>query len=109
MDQDKDAEPAAAPAPARPAASAPARPNADEHLAIHNTWVELRVVLGSSSMPIGEVLKLGRGAVLPLDRMVGEPLDVFVKGVLIARGEVTIVEEKLAVTLTRMVMSMSDH
>ncbi len=89
----------------RPAGGAASR--GDERLAIHNTSVELRVVLGSATLQIGEVLKLGRGAVLTLDRMVGEPLDVFVKGVLIARGEVTIVEEKLAVTLTRMVMSMS--
>jgi flagellar motor switch protein FliN/FliY len=100
LDQDKDAAP-----PARVGGS----PGDALNLAIHDTSVELRVVLGTSKMPIGSVLQLGRGAVLPLDRMVGEPLDVFVKGVLIARGEVTIVEEKLAVTLTRMVMSMSDH
>ena len=101
MDQDKDAQP--------PARTGGSLPSTELNLAIHDTSVELRVVLGTSKMPIGSVLQLGRGAVLPLDRMVGEPLDVFVKGVLIARGEVTIVEEKLAVTLTRMVMSMSDH
>jgi flagellar motor switch protein FliN/FliY len=108
VDQEKDAQAQAAPPPARAAKPAPPAESV-LNLAIHDTSVELRVVLGTSKMPIGSVLQLGRGAVLPLDRMVGEPLDVFVKGVLIARGEVTIVEEKLAVTLTRMVMSMSDR
>ena len=106
MDQDKDA---AGSPPARGGSTPAQSAGTALNLAIHDTSVELRVVLGTSKMPIGSVLQLGRGAVLPLDRMVGEPLDVFVKGVLIARGEVTIVEEKLAVTLTRMVMSMSDH
>ncbi len=65
--------------------------------------VSVKVVLGSASMPVASVLKLGRGAVVPLDRKVGEPVDVVVNGRVIARGEVVVLDEdnsRFGVSLT---------
>ena len=55
--------------------------------------VSVRGVLGSASMPVSRLAKLGRGAVIPLDRRVGEPVDVVVNGRVIARGEVVVMDE----------------
>src|SRR3990170_2942786 len=49
--------------------------------------VSVKIVLGSATMPVANVLRLGRGAVVPLDRKVGEPVDVVVNGRVIARRE----------------------
>ncbi len=70
--------------------------------------VLVQVVLGSTSMPVSNLLKLGRGAVIPLDHRVGEPVDVVVNGRIVARGEVVVVEEdnsRFGVTLTEIVGS----
>jgi flagellar motor switch protein FliN/FliY len=70
--------------------------------------VLVQVVLGSASMPVSNLLKLGRGAVIPLDHRVGEPVDVVVNGRVVARGEVVVVEEdnsRFGVTLTEIVGS----
>jgi flagellar motor switch protein FliN/FliY len=55
--------------------------------------VTVKVVLGSTTMPVASLVKLGRGAVIPLDRRVGEPVDVVVNGRVVARGEVVVVDE----------------
>lgn len=55
--------------------------------------VSVRVVLGSATMPVSSLANLGRGAVIPLDRRVGEPVDVVVNGRVIARGEVVVMDE----------------
>src|SRR4051812_29671623 len=55
--------------------------------------VHLQVVLGSATMPVANLMKLGRGAIVPLDHRVGEPVDVVVNGRIIARGEVVVVED----------------
>ncbi len=55
--------------------------------------VQVRVVLGSATMPVAALAKLGRGSIVPLDRKVGEPVDVMVNGRLVARGEVVVLEE----------------
>jgi flagellar motor switch protein FliN len=68
--------------------------------------VHLKVLLGSASMPIFQLTKLGRGAVIPLDRRVGEPVDVMVNGRIIAKGEIVVLDEdgsRFGVTLTEMV------
>ncbi len=68
--------------------------------------VNLKVLLGSASMPIFQLTKLGRGAVIPLDRRVGEPVDVMVNGKIIARGEIVVLDEdgsRFGVTLTEMI------
>ncbi len=53
--------------------------------------VSVKIVLGSVTMPVARLVKLGRGAVVPLDRRVGEPVDVVVNGHVIARGVVVVV------------------
>ena len=55
--------------------------------------VTVQVVLGSANMPVANLVKLGRGAVVPLDRCVGEPVDLMVNGRVVARGEVVVVDE----------------
>ena len=54
--------------------------------------VTMQVVLGSATIPVANLMKLGRGAVVPLDHRVGEPIDVVVNGRRIARGEITVLE-----------------
>lgn len=70
--------------------------------------VSVKIVLGSATMPVANVLKLGRGAVVPLDRKVGEPVDVVVNGRIIARGEVVVLDEdnsRFGVSLTEVIGS----
>jgi flagellar motor switch protein FliN/FliY len=74
--------------PAEPARSAPGTMEM-----IMRRPVSVRVVLGSATMPVSSLAKLGRGAVIPLDRRVGEPVDVVVNGRVIARGEVVVMDE----------------
>ena len=74
--------------------------------AIYNVPVDVQVVLGRTSMLVAQLLKLGRGAVLELERKVDEPVEVLVNHRLVARGEVVIVEDqRLGVTLTEIVRS----
>jgi flagellar motor switch protein FliN/FliY len=72
--------------------------------------VSVKIVLGSATMPVANVLKLGRGAVVPLDRKVGEPVDVVVNGRVIARGEVVVLDEdssRFGVSLTEVLGTSS--
>lgn len=74
--------------------------------AIMRIPVSLQVVLGSATMPVSSLMKLGRGAVVPLDHRVGEPVDVVVNGRVVARGEVVVVEDdnsRFGVSLTEIV------
>ena len=64
---------------------------------------DLEAMLGRTRMDIGDLLRLGPGAVLELDRKVGEAIDIYVNNRLVARGEVVLVEEKLGVTMTEMI------
>ena len=65
--------------------------------------VTVSAVLGNARMPVGDLLKLAPGAVLELDRKVGEAIDIFVNTRLVARGEVVLVDERLGVTMTEIV------
>ncbi len=65
--------------------------------------VMVSAVLGAARMPIGDLLRLGPGTVLELDRKVGEAIDVYVNNRLVARGEVVLVEDRLGVTMTEIV------
>ena len=73
--------------------------------AIYDIPVKVSAVLGHSSMQVSQLLKLGRGALITLDRRVGEPGDVYVNNRLVARGEVVINGEKLGITMTEIVKS----
>ena len=72
--------------------------------------VTVQVVLGSTSMPVSGLMKLGRGAVIALDQRVGEPVNVVVNGRVVARGEVVVVDEdssRFGVSLTEIVTTSS--
>jgi len=71
--------------------------------AVFDVPVQVSAVLGRSKMDVGELLKLGPGAVLELDRRVGEAIDIYVNNRLVARGEVVLVEDKLGVTMTEII------
>jgi len=71
--------------------------------AVSDVPVQISVVLGKTSMQVNQLLKLGRGAVVELDRKVGEPVDIFVNNRLVARGEVVVVEDKIGVTMTEII------
>ena len=71
--------------------------------AVFDVPVQVSAVLGRARMDVGELLKLGPGAVLELDRKVGEAIDIYVNNRLVARGEVVLVEEKLGVTMTEII------
>jgi flagellar motor switch protein FliN/FliY len=68
--------------------------------AVFDVPVHVSAVLGRTRMDIGDLLQLGPGTVLELDRKVGESIDIFVNNRLVARGEVVLVEERLGVTMT---------
>ncbi len=78
---------------------------ANDVTAIYDIPVQISAVLGRSSMQVSQLLKLGRGAVVELDRKVGEAIDIYVNNRLVARGEVVVVEDKLGVTMTEIVKS----
>src|SRR3954467_112976 len=71
--------------------------------AVFDVPVKVSAVLGRARMEVGELLKLGPGAVLELDRKVGEAIDIYVNDRLVARGEVVLVEDKLGVTMTEII------
>jgi flagellar motor switch protein FliN/FliY len=71
--------------------------------AIYDIPVQISAVLGRANMQVSQLLKLGRGAVVELDRKVGEAIDIYVNNRLVARGEVVIVDEHLGVTMTEIV------
>lgn len=65
--------------------------------------LKLNVELGKSSLSIKDILALGPGSVMELDKMASEPVDVFINGTQIARGEVVVVDEKFGVRVTEIV------
>ena len=71
--------------------------------AVFDVPVQVSAVLGRSKMDVGELLKLGPGTVLELDRRVGEAIDIYVNNRLVARGEVVLVEDKHGVTMTEII------
>ena len=77
--------------------------NAKELEAVYDIPVQVSAVLGKSTMRVSQLLKLGRGAVVELDRKVGEAIDIYVNDRLVARGEVVVVEDRLGVTMTEII------
>ena len=83
---------------------APAARNGRDLGAVYDIPVTVSAVLGKSTMQVSQLLKLGRGAVVELDRKIGEAIDIYVNNRLVARGEVVMVgENRLGVTMTEIV------
>jgi flagellar motor switch protein FliN/FliY len=90
-------EGAAAPARAdQPKASG----NPETHPAVYDIPVEITAVLGTATLQVSQLLKLGRGAVVELDRKVDEEIEIHANNRLVARGEVMVINDRLAVTMT---------
>jgi flagellar motor switch protein FliN/FliY len=104
-----DEDDAAQPLPASAADDAAPRPpgvgKSDDLGAVYDIPVQLSAVLGKTTMPVSQLLRLGRGAVVELDRKVGEPIDILVNNRLVARGEVVILDDRLGVTMTEIIKS----
>ena len=101
-----DLEGGGSPVAAPPLAAEPEGPTtrvASDLEAVFDVPVQVSAVLGRARMDIGDLLKLGPGTVLELDRKVGEAIDIYVNNRLVARGEVVLVEEKLGVTMTEII------
>ena len=75
----------------------------DSGQAVYDVVVQVAAVLGTSTMKVSQLLKMGRGAVVQLDRGADEAVDIFANDRLVARGEVVVVDDHLAVTLTEIV------
>ncbi len=65
--------------------------------------VHIQAVLGKCSLEVAQLLRLGPGSVLELDRKVGEAIDIYVNNRLVARGEVVVVDDRLGVTMTEII------
>jgi flagellar motor switch protein FliN/FliY len=94
-------EPGSAPAP--DSAAERAGRTAKDLEAVYDIPVQVSAVLGKATMQVSQLLKLGRGAVVELDRKVGEAIDIYVNNRLVARGEVVVVDERLGVTMTEII------
>ncbi len=67
---------------------------------VGKVYVEISVVLGWTTMPIHQLLKMGRGAVIELNTTVNDPSYIFANDQLVARGEVTTVDDHIGITIT---------
>ena len=105
MSTEKDAADLAMWGDLAPSAPAPAAVSgADVNLdLILDVPVTLSLEVGRARIPIRNLLQLNQGSVVELERMAGEPLDVYVNGTLVAQGEVVVVNERFGVRLTDVV------
>ena len=88
-----------------PGVEAETKHSAQDLEAVFDVPVTVSAVLGKSGMEVSQLLKLGRGTVVELDRKVGEAIDIYVNDRLVARGEVVLVEDRLGVTMTEIIKS----
>ena len=65
--------------------------------------LEITVELGKTKITIGELLKLGQGSVVELNKLTNQPLEIFINKKLMAQGEVVVVNEKFAIRLTNII------
>lgn len=76
----------------------------DEDLALATISLEVQALLGTAMMPVHQLLKMGRGAVIELDSSVDADVKLFVKGRRIAEGELIVNNDRLAVSINRMTL-----
>ncbi|ESQ86015.1 flagellar motor switch protein FliN [Asticcacaulis sp. AC466] len=88
-----------------PAADEEGEKSAADLAPVFDVPVNISAVLGKSYMSVSQLLKLGQGSVLELDRKVGEAIDIYVNNRLVARGEVVVVDDRLGVTMTEIIKS----
>ncbi len=76
--------------------------------AVFDVPVNVSAVLGKTHIEVSNLLKLGRGTIVELDRKVGEAIDIYVNERLVARGEVVVVDDRLGVTMTEIIKGGSN-
>ena len=102
IEQETPAAAPSAPAPSAPAAAAPISvPKQIDALA--GVQMEVTIEIGRTRLPVGELLQLQPGQVLELDREVGSPLDMYINGTLLARGEIVVLEDHFGFRVTAVV------
>lgn len=74
--------------------------------AVYNIPVKVSAILGKTHMRVSQLMKLNKGAIIELDRKVGEAIDIYVNNNLVARGEVVVVDDKLGITMTEIIKSV---
>ncbi|MEK9679863.1 MAG: FliM/FliN family flagellar motor switch protein [Rhodospirillaceae bacterium] len=72
-------------------------------MALMDVSIDIVAVLGTAELKISQILQLGRGAVVELERLIGEPVELRAERQLVARGEVVVIEDKLAVQITEVI------
>ncbi|WP_338333320.1 flagellar motor switch protein FliN [Acetobacter sp. LMG 32666] len=78
--------------------------------AVYDIPVKITAVIGTATMPVNQLLRLGRGAVVELDRKLGEAVDIYANNRLIARGEVVVVDDNhIGVTMTEILSSSTTN
>ena len=96
-------------ASARSAAFAPSQPTSAPvegvlpQEALLDIPLNVRIELGRTKMKLEDVLRLGKGSIVPLDQLAGEPLDIYVNDKLVAKGEVLILHDNFCVRVTELV------
>ncbi|WOF74258.1 FliM/FliN family flagellar motor switch protein [Parvibaculaceae bacterium PLY_AMNH_Bact1] len=75
--------------------------------AVDKVYVELSVVIGRSKMPINQLLKMGRGAVIELDAHQDDEVWIMANNIPIARGEIVVQEDRIAVSITEKISQAS--
>lgn len=76
--------------------------------AVYDIPVKITAVIGTTSMPVSQLLRLGRGAVVELNKKLGEAVDIYANNRLIARGELVVVDDNnIGVTMTEILSSSS--
>lgn len=96
------AEGEAEPQPEAPPAAGPAQAGA-RIPAIHEVSLEAYAILGTASMPVSQLLRMGRGAVVELDTGLGDEIEMRINDQLVAKGEVVVVEDRIAIEITEIV------
>ena len=76
--------------------------------AIHDVAVDVYAILGQAAMPVSQLLRMGRGAVVELDSRVGDQVQIMVNHTLIARGEIVVVHDRIAIEITEVVRRERD-
>lgn len=75
--------------------------------AVYDIPVKVSAILGKTKMKVSQLMNLNRGAIIELDRKVGEAIDIYVNNNLVARGEVVVVDDKLGITMTEIVKTVN--
>ncbi|MFW6169473.1 MAG: flagellar motor switch protein FliN [Planctomycetota bacterium] len=104
VDQPRDNEiPGLAPFQLKPFTGTPANVDQASLDLLRDVELEMRIELGRTHMHLEDVLQLRKGSVVPLDKMAGDPVDVYVNGRLVARGEVLVLNENFCVRIAELI------